>query len=775
MRYIGRSISSTFVQVDPDKNSYVNVRSFGATGLDQYFSGKVKGVSSDGITLTLGSIPNFSSYEKDYFKPDQELCAFFYLDTSTPGGTYQGIFTSPGATAVGSIVQAGLNSKQLKYYIYPYNVKDGTFSPYRAEFTVDNVYKKPSTQFDENNYVKIEFNRPNSNWIPVIFRRWGSDAIEYLGAPSNNIFGYSTSITFNDRGTAQITSWDQATLNDKTAFPEFLSGIVSFTSDSIVAKTLVIKKRLKIISKSLSGNIECVDAETSGASLSSLNNTILNVRFKFDDTAAVQKSIDFASTNGLKDVFFPAGTYAIRNLKVYDSTTPDKYDGIVLRGSGESSIIKRVPSTINPTGQYGVIGILGSSPTKRVSGVTVSNLAFDGNKNDVFSTVQPVGDTYGIGDKYSDLIALEYADSVRIINCAFYNNIGSAIYSLNSEKINITNNRVYELSKPYELNVSPLKIRESSKAIIQGNLFENCSGALNFTGIESSTINNNIINNCGETGIKLDASDTWSAQSNLTLNQSGSLIRTTDLYNNEYSRVSLDIKKGSVMPNTYFTVTDGGLPVNIESGSIEARVYPLNSSYKYNTSATKTYLQIVENIPQLKAGIFAVTAPIATVSSATGGSNQGKNILGTSAYNLLDPKNSKYGYGYKITATVGIGRYAISKIAWAGSSQSTKIKIFLKNSADLLSLFYLGAGSGNDLIKTEGVARDGSTLEKWPDLISLTVDSIDQVNAAIVISTPSTVSSLFDDATDIYSTPGGYLSLVKTSYFIADGNIYVSE
>lgn len=775
MRYIGRSFTSTLVQVDPDRNSYINVKSFGAAGLDQFFTGRVRGVGGDGSVLTLGEVANFSSFQKDYFKVDQELYAFFYLDTSAPGGEYQGIFTAPATTPVGNIVNAGLNSKQLQYFIYPYDVVNGVFSPYSISFSVDNVFRNPKTQFDDQNYVKLTFNRPNSNWIPFIFRRWGTEPIEYLGAPSNNIFGYETNLTFNDRGPIQIPSWDEAALEAGEAFPEFLEGILTLQNDGITAKTIVAKRRLKIVSTSLTGNIECVDAATVGGLFSDLDNSLLRVKFKFDDTTPVQRAINFAADAGLKDVFLPAGTYSIRNLKVYDTENPTRYNGIVIRGSGESSVIKRMASAVNPFGQYGIIGVLGNSPSERVEGVTISSLSFNGNKNDVFAIVPPENDVYGIGDKYNDSIALEYADSVRILNCAFYSGLGSAIYTLNSDKINITNNRVYELSKPYELNVSPLKIRESGKAIIQGNLFENCTGPIDFTGIEGSTINNNIINNCGETGIKLNASDSWSAQGNLTYNQSGSIIRSTDLYNNEFSRVSLDVKKGSVMPNIYFTVSDGGLPVNIEADSISARVYPLTSSYVYNTSATASYLQVVESVPQLEAGIFAITAPIATINSAIGGSNQGKRILGTSAYDLLNPAGGKYGYGYKITATVGVGRYSISRIAWAGSTQSGKVKIFLKNSADLLSLFFLGAGAGSDLIKTSGVGVAGSILENWPDLTAISVDSIDQENSAIVINTPSGVSSLFNDSTDNYSTPSGFLSLVKTNYFIADGNIYVSE
>lgn len=775
MRYIGRSFTSTLVQVDPDRNSFVNIKSFGAAGLDRFFTARVAGLGGASDTINITDIQDFSSYEEEYFKIDQELYAFFYRETSLPGAEFSGKFSSAGITSIGGIVAPGAGSKQLRYFVYPYNPTDGIFSPYRLEFSLDDVSLDPKTQFNEDKYARITFNRANSDWLPVIFRQWGTAPVKFLGVLSNNILGPGSSVSFNDRGTTQIPSWDEA---DESSIPEFLSNVLSFAGSGISAHTIVQKRRLKIIANSFTGNLECVDAETPGRVFSEVADPTIKIKFKFDDTSAIQTAIDYASNTKLKDVFIPSGTYSIRNLKLYSTTQAEKYNGIILRGVGESSVLKALPSVVNPPGQYGMVGVLGLGPSQRASSIAITNIVFDGNKSSTYPVLTPENDVYGVGNKYNDFIALEYADSVRISNCSFFNGAGSAIYALNSEKINITDNRVYKLSKPYELNISPVKIRETSKAIIQGNLFENCSGPLDFMGIESSTINNNIISNCGDTGIQLNASDTWSAQGNLAYNQSGSIVKSVDMYNNEYSRVSLDIKRGVVMTPTYFTVSDGSLPVNIEKDSIVARVYPLKSDYTYNTSGASMYLQVVETTPQLEVGIFALTAPITSVASAIGGSNQGKNILGTSAYNLLDTSNGRYGYGYSIKATVSVGNFAIKRIAWAGPEAPNKVKIFLTNTSNILSLFYLGGGGGGDLIRTAGISVSGSDLQNWPDGVAITIDSIDQENGAVVVDVAgplSAVSSLFTNATDIYNTPSGKLSAIKTNYFIADGNIYVSE
>lgn len=779
MRYIGRTQTSTLVQIDADRNSYINVKSFGAAGLDQYFEGRVRGLNGNGSIISVGDIPSYSQYEKDYFQVGQELYAFFYLDTSTPPvGEYDGILTNVGTPeGVGSVVQAGTTtSRSLRYYVYAFNVVTGKFSPYVKTLTLPDVYRDPQTQFDDENYVRFSVSRATAEWVPVIYRQWGTGQIKFLGIPSNNIFGGNTSITFNDRGSTQIPSWDEARINGGTFDPELLEGIVSVSSGVISAKTIIVKRRLKIVNRSVSGILECSDASSPTGVFTGLDSTSIRVKFRFDDTKPFQDALNFAASSAVKDVFVAAGTYSVRNLELYSSVVPaSQYSGIVIRGSGDSSVLKRMPTHVNPEGSFGFIGLLGSGVTNRIEGVTIRDLAFDGNKTETFPINLPENDTYGVGDKYHDTLALEYADGIRVANCSFYNGAGAALYSLDSDKINFTNNRVFELSKPYELNISPLKVRESSRIIAQGNLFQNCSGPVDFTGIDASLVNNNIIDNCGETGLQLNASDTWNAQGNLTFNESGSIIRTVDLYQNEYSRVSLDVKRGVAMTPMYFTVTDGGFPVAISPGSITARVYPLNSAYQYNTSATATYLQVVENRPQLEAGIFGITAPVTSVTGV-GNSNQGRAIRGTSSYDLLKPDGSgtaNYGYGYRIAATVTLGKYAIDRIAYASA---TTVKIFFRNTSDILSLLFFASGNpSNDAVKTTGIGVTGAELANWADNTTLTVTDVDTSNSAIVITTPSTVADKFTSSTDVYSTPTGYIGLVKNNYFIADGNVYVSE
>jgi hypothetical protein len=90
-------------------------------------------------------------------------------------------------------------------------------------------------------------------------------------------------------------------------------------------------------------------------------------------------------------------------------------------------------------------------------------------------------------------------------------------------------------------------------------------------------------------------------------------------------------------------------------------------------------------------------------------------------------------------------------------------------------LFFAAGNTSNDSIVTTGIGVQNTILKDWPDGQTLAITDVDSANAAIIISTPSSVAQNFLDLTTIYETPSGNLSLVKNNYFIADGNIYVSE
>jgi len=789
MRYIGLDpYRNTVVQIDGNKSQYINVKSFGATGLDRYFTGSVSGVNSAGTSIYFNGISDFYEYEKDYFIIGRRITAFFYENTSTPSSAlYNFIFTSPNATPVGAIHDStGAAGSEVKYFVYPFNPQTGVLSPYGSEITQNNILSNPDTTFDEQNYIQFTLQRSSNQYLPLIFRRYNG-VLKFLGIPGNNAVGTGSTITFQDRGAVQIASWDEDYVagNSRFFIPDSLSDQISYAANDAgpTIKVVTGKRTLEIRYKNeITGALELVDAFNNQADLSPLFGGNTTVKFKFDDTKAIQDAIDYGKDFIIKDIFFPSGTYNVGHVKLYNENgTNDAYNGISLRGVGTSSIIKRGPLFINTQDKYGSVGIMGN-PSDRVTGISFSNLAFDGNKTETFATKSPANDIYGISSKYQDMLALEHVDLLTIDNCSFYNGAGTAIYSIDSEKLNLTNSRIFQMSKPYEPNVPPVKIRETDKVIAQGNLFENCTGVADFTGIDVSVINNNIINNCGDTGLLLRASDNWNATGNLTFNSSGSVIQSVDLYQNDYSRASIAIKRGTPMAPYYFTVTEGQLPVDIAVGTLEAKVYALNANYAIpNVNSPTTYLKVIESVDQLRAGIFGVTAPIANIAAGentiNGDANAGNAILGTSNYKLIDVdgSNPHYGYSYRITGKVRLGDFPLKQIK---AISSTQIKLFFETTSDFLKfLFFVGgAGGSNDKIVTFGVANSNNDLENWNDQnVEYSILGTTAADSSLTLAIPSDVSSAFSNGNETLITRGASIKIVRDNYFIADGNVYVSD
>ena len=176
MRYIGLDPNTrTVVQIDGNKSAHVNVKSFGATGLDRYFTGSVGGVNGSGSSIYINNIGDYSQYEEEFFVVGREITSFFLTESLAPDvAEYGGVFTSAEVTAVGAVRDTTLSTaKNIEYFIFPYNVETGRFSPYSLNPELTGmVITDPKTDFDEENYVQITFNRSSSKWVPVIYRRY---------------------------------------------------------------------------------------------------------------------------------------------------------------------------------------------------------------------------------------------------------------------------------------------------------------------------------------------------------------------------------------------------------------------------------------------------------------------------------------------------------------------------------------------------------------------------------------------------------------------------
>jgi hypothetical protein len=433
----------------------------------------------------------------------------------------------------------------------------------------------------------------------------------------------------------------------------------------------------------------------------------------------------------IKEVFFPAGTYNIRDTFFTNS------DGVGLRGVGDSSTIRRLPSAIANGTNSGLLRLSGP-------GIRIQDVTIDGNSTNTFSAVSPIGSELSLSVNNSDGVLIS---GVNVIDSG-----GGGISLDSSSNVTFTGNRIVRTGRPYEQSVSPVLFTGCDNIVAQGNIFQYSTTSPKVVSTDFSTVNGNIIRGCGDKGLEILASSQWNAQGNLAYSDNDSIIRSIDTYNNEYSRATIEVRKGFALDPVYMTVTYGGESVSILKNSIEADIYTLNSSRVKNTKIGS--FRVIETSAQLEAGIFSVTLPgtvPATPIPATG--------------NL----NNEFGYMYEVKADVLMGNIRPLSIRKETIGTTTYTAIRLRNSSDLLSFqVYSESSPENDQI----LIRDFSNinLEGWDQREGYGVIDIDTNTNSILLANIPALASLTSTPVDFV---GGTLYIIRSNYFVADGNLYV--
>jgi parallel beta-helix repeat protein len=754
MRYISQLSSGFVVQVPEDKNSYINVRNTGATGQgDLEFTGVVSSIENDIVTITNVSDTTGGTLFQyfDLLTAGTDIQVFGYEEDPQPDVIAN--LTVTGHVAAGSVdfsssTITNSNLASLTYYVFGYNANTGVIPNYRNTYVVRpnaNVASKVLNPdlWNTEQYVELSFSRTSQYVLPVIYRVWGSK-IEFLGVIGNNKIGYSGSgsIIFRDLGSTEIPSWE-----DEPQLPSYMSDIFTLGSGQIaLVKKITAKETLEILP--VPENSQPTYLKCKNLSLNSLLVPGNTIKFRIDDTKYVRQAINLASTSAVKEVFFPAGVYNIRDSFFSNSVQSD-YSNVSLRGVGGGSIIRRLPSTVSNSSTPGLINFTGQFVTPRVSGIRVRSLGFDGNRKESFSLVSPISSEVSL--------QIRNADDVVVSDCTLVDNGGGGIAIYTSKSINLFNNKILRTGRSYEQTVPPLLIDTSEAVIAQGNLMEFATTGPSVISTEYSTINSNIIRGCGDRGLILETSSQWNAQGNLAYSDNDSIIRSIDTYNNEYSRATIEVRKGFSLDPVYMTVTYGGESVSIFKDSIFANIYQLGANGVKTGNAVGGF-RVMQTADQLEAGIFSVTLPGGTDNQTV----DGRVIVATG--NLSNPT----GYMYEVMGDVLIGNFRPLSIRQDVIGGTQYVAIQLRNSSDLLS-FQIYSSSNtvqNDKLIISGFSN--ADLNGWNQTNPYTIVGLDvSTNSILINPIPGfTLSGTVEFL-------GGNLSILRPNYFIADGNLFV--
>ena len=536
MRYIPERSGDVIVQVPEDRNAYVNVRNLGATGRgDLEFTGTISDISDNIITISNIDDGNGNSLfqYQDVLKSGTGLQIFSY---DTPTVTDTPILSVSAHTSVGvdfsNSPGTNFNLAPLTYYVFGFDPQTGRLPFFRSTVNVGTKVLNPDLWGTEQ-YVQLTFSRTTQYALPVIYRVWGN-RVDFLGVIGNNKVGYpgSGNNVFRDLGLLEIPGWES-----DPVLPSYLSNVFSVAGSEVTQVRRVRgRERLRIIPNplgSLPSYIQCTGISV-GSQLASGH----TARFVIDDTESIRNALSLAASGSIKEVFFPAGIYNISDTSFVNTSQSD-FSNLSLRGIGDGSVLKRLACTLSNPTTPGVLNFTGESVSPRVSGIRIRSIAIDGNRSESFSQVSPITSEVGLQIKYGDNIVI---NDCTVTECG-----GGGIALYDTRGAAITNNTVQFTGRAYEQTVSPLLIDTSENIVAQGNRLQFATTGPRVISTEYSTINGNVIRSCGDSGLKLENSSQWNAQGNFNLaySDNDSIIRSIDTYNNEYSKATIEVRRGT--------------------------------------------------------------------------------------------------------------------------------------------------------------------------------------------------------------------------------------
>ena len=780
MRYIPSSGRQFVLQVPEDKNSYINVKNLDARGLGTVFNGKlINGVTDE---LSIGSIDDGGGLTLQQYiqilSAGVELQAHFYRAVGNASPENPLIQTSAIATGV-NFSTSGITSdlvKPLKYYVFAYDISTGKM-PYAVNVIDQDSSGNPFSgvldpdRWNEDQYLDLNFTRTGQNVVPVIYRVWGS-RVEFLGMIGNAKIGFpgAALTSFRDFGLKEIPSW-----NNEVSYwtPKFLEGtILTIGGVPTQVKRIIGKEHLKIkpfTENSQPNYLQC-EAVPDGPLVNALDYTFEDeVKFVIDDTQPIRNAINLAESGNIKEIFFPAGVYYLRDSSFRNSSEQD-YSNISFRGVGEGSIIKRLQSQISGSNNPGLLHFRGNSANDPIKGMRFRSIVLDGNRSSTASLIGPQSTSVDPSKYISEtLVFLRFANNVVANECRFVDSGGSGLHLETCDSYLFTNNIFSKLGRSYEPEVRPIAVYNSTNGIVQGNIFEFATDGPFFFGVDFSTINNNIIRSCGDKGVVLETSYQWNAGDNLAYSDTDSLIRSVDQYNNEYSKAPIEIRRGTSLEPIYFTVTNGGESIGIKENTIIADIYALDAAGQKNINSKTGSFKVIQTADQLEAGIFSVTLP----GVGPGTEIDGVQVPATSEFSLLDPANGQYGYMYEMSATVRLGQagrgYVPTNIREFSTGGNNYLAIRLRNSSELLSFqIYNSSSSENDSIIISGF--NNTDLSGLEENKAYQVVGVHPGTNSLLINTIPSLSP-GDTGVDFL---GGQLFIQRSNYQIADGNIIVN-
>ena len=477
------------------------------------------------------------------------------------------------------------------------------------------------------------------------------------------------------------------------------------------------------------------------------NGTNLTIYYNGTSVATTASASTYLTTTaagfsiGKNFLEFPSGTYLTNKLILPN--------GFTIKGTGRNTVIKQQYFSLDSEDGGGnfltfdgnMVGIGTTNPTD----ITLQDITFDGNKSNNI-LFENESDNY--------LLYFEGVNSSLIKDVEIRNTPGHGLYIYDTKRLSVENCSVVDGSETDRYTFYPINAQESETLRVNDCLFENYSGAVDFSVSSVVSTGGNIIRNCG-TGLRIYAAGKISTSNNIILGPSDEYIPTPDIFDSDFNSVNLTVKRGTNFESPVYLYLENGTPKNLSSAQVNivAGIGTIVNEGQNNEYLSEKFLNF--NIVTPDTGGFGRQSgyvQLALLPQET--SNLG--VTSTLAYDIIGTEFRPIPSGFSTSIFIGIGTWSV-----VGSS-STQYFITLNDPDD-----FTGISTG-DVIKLidHSVTPDISTREL------LVEEKIDE--GVLTKKLRTTLNSPISSAEFVDGNQTGYIT-IRNIFTIAQGRVGVTN
>ena len=310
------------------------------------------------------------------------------------------------------------------------------------------------------------------------------------------------------------------------------------------------------------------------------------INISSNDTEMLQQLIQDQIASGRLSLKLSDVSYVVSKL-----TIPDNFSLIGI--SGMTTLHKLPWSGVAQDTNN--LAILQSAKRTAPANIAIENLKINGNIPNQFLIADSTDDSANYAINFGT-----QGVNIRINNVDLYSVVGGGMYATAVESLTISNSRFKNGTISDRYLYSPAVIYNALKAVINENVFENFTSAVDVSVSRESVVSNNIIKNSG-TGLLVYGSRNLVSSPNVLVGPANEFLPSPDILNSVYDSVNIYLEPDLPFTSDQYRYQENGENFNLKQNLSNNIIYELWQLEKTAEGAEKLYNKItnvsIVNIP----------------------------------------------------------------------------------------------------------------------------------------------------------------------------------